>query len=434
MKSCARPAVPEAAYGSLPFAEQIAFFRRKLDLPTGAWTDIWQAEHDHAFVVAGANRLDLVADFRAAIDKAIANGTTLAEFRKDFDTLVKKYGWSYKGGRDWRSRVIYDTNLRSSYAAGRFAQLQSIKAVRPYWQYVHCDYVLHPRPRHQAWNGLILHADDPWWLTHFPPNGWGCQCTVRALSKRDLDRLGKDGPDQAPAIDMQQVTVGTKGENPRLIETPAGIDPGWGYAPGRDAFERLVQAALDKTAQLPAEQAAEAAGELLALPRAQAALEQGFANFLDGVDLARPANAIYTVGALDADIVAALRAKGLEPATAAIVARDVEIAHALRDAKQAAETATGRPKALTREELAQLPEMLGDPQAVLLEPKENVLIYVFPAARREAGKILVRVNYRLKTDAGRVVTNAFRTASLIDYADIAKEVNGGGLILLKGKL
>lgn len=55
---------------SLPFAEQNQFFRRKLNLPTNAWTDIYTREHDYAFVVAGANRDDLVQDFRQAVEKA----------------------------------------------------------------------------------------------------------------------------------------------------------------------------------------------------------------------------------------------------------------------------------------------------------------------------------------------------------------------------
>lgn len=242
----------DVSYGSLPFAEQIAFFRRKLNLPTNAWTDIWEAEHDHAFVVAGANRDDLVADFRAAVDKAIAQGTTLVQFRKDFDAIVAKHGWSYNGGRNWRSRVIYETNLRTSYAAARYAQLQEAKASRPFWQYVHSDSVQHPRPQHVAWNGLVLHADDPWWRTHFPPNGWGCQCSVRSLALRDLKRMGRDGPDQAPPEDLQTVDVGARGATPRTIQTPAGVDPGFGYAPGRDAFETWLKpqatAAIERAA------------------------------------------------------------------------------------------------------------------------------------------------------------------------------------------
>ncbi|MCV6474819.1 phage head morphogenesis protein, partial [Pseudomonas aeruginosa] len=210
---------------SLPFAEQNQFFRRKLNLPTNAWTDIYTREHDYAFVVAGANRDDLVQDFRQAVEKAIADGTTLEEFRRDFDRIVAKYGWSYRGGRNWRSRVIYETNMRSSYMAGRLEQLMAVREERPYWQYLHSDAVEHPRPKHESWNGLVLRWDDPWWQYHFPINAWGCQCSVRALSEDDLRRMGKDGPDEAPPIVWQARTIGQNSpDGPRVVEVPEGID------------------------------------------------------------------------------------------------------------------------------------------------------------------------------------------------------------------
>ena len=138
----------KASFGSLSFSEQIEFFRRKVNLPTHGWTDIWQSAHDHAFVVAGANRAEIVVDFRDAIDKAIAGGTTLEEFRKDFDTIVKKHGWSYNGSRGWRSRIIYETNLRTSYAAGIYAQLKASTKAFPYWQYRHSGLDKVPREFH----------------------------------------------------------------------------------------------------------------------------------------------------------------------------------------------------------------------------------------------------------------------------------------------
>jgi hypothetical protein len=51
-------------YGSLPFKEQTDFFRKKLAMPTQAWTDIYAGEHDHAFMVAGAAKMAIVEDFR----------------------------------------------------------------------------------------------------------------------------------------------------------------------------------------------------------------------------------------------------------------------------------------------------------------------------------------------------------------------------------
>lgn len=227
--------------GSLPFAEQSEFFRRKLNLPTESWTDIYTQEHDWAFVVAGANRDAIVADFRAAVQKAIDDGTTLEDFRKDFDTIVAKYGWDYNGGRNWRSRVIYDTNLSSSYQSGRYQQLQAEKLLRPFWQYVHSDWVQDPRPQHLAWNGLVLSADDLWWRRHFPPNGWGCQCRVFSLSQRDLEQLGKTGPDAAPETTLVRQTIGQRSPNgPREVEVPDGIDPGFEYTPGRARLESAI--------------------------------------------------------------------------------------------------------------------------------------------------------------------------------------------------
>ncbi len=226
---------------SLPFREQNEFLRRKLNLPTESWTDIYTREHDYAFVVAGANRDELVADFRQAVEKAITGGTSLEEFRREFDAIVARHGWSYNGGRNWRSRGIYETNLRSSYMAGRYEQLMAVREERPYWQYIHSDAVEHPRPEHEAWNGMILHWSDPWWQYHFPINAWGCQCSVRALSQRDLERMGKTGPDTAPPIVMEQRIIGQRSPNgPRVVEVPKGIDPGFEYVPGQSRLNSQI--------------------------------------------------------------------------------------------------------------------------------------------------------------------------------------------------
>lgn len=227
-------------YGSLPFEEQIAFFRQKINLPTASWTDIFDGQHARAFVVAGAMKDDLLADLRKAVTNVIERGATLAEFRRDFDALVQRSGWVYNGGRNWRSRVIYDTNLNSSYMAGRWNQMQQVVRTRPYWRYVHSDFVESPRLDHLSWNGLVLRHDDPFWSTHFPPNGWGCKCRVETLSDRNLKALGKDGPDAAPPVELEERTVGVRGPNPRTVKVPKGIDPGFGFNVGEAAYGRKL--------------------------------------------------------------------------------------------------------------------------------------------------------------------------------------------------
>lgn len=226
----------EVSYGSLPFEEAIGFFRSKVNIPTERWTDLWQGMHARGFMVAGAAKADLLSDFRAAVDKAIAGQSTLADFRKDFDAIVAKHGWSYKGSRGWRSSVIYQTNVRTAYMAGRYAQMThpDVLASRPYWQYRHGDSV-HPRPLHLSWNGLVLRADDAWWQSHYPPNGWGCKCKVFALSGDDLAARGKSKPDTAPDNGTYRWTDKVTGE---VHDVPNGIDPGWAYNVGESAWGR----------------------------------------------------------------------------------------------------------------------------------------------------------------------------------------------------
>ncbi|MBO9421719.1 hypothetical protein J7481_19585 [Labrenzia sp. R4_2] len=236
-------------------------------MPTNHWHDLLHHAHDRAFVVAGATRDALLEDFQSAIDDAIAKGlpfkgwldkddTYHPGFLDRFDEIVKRHGWDYKGGREWRARVIYETNLKSVYAAGHYSQLTDpdVLKVYPFWEYVHgLNRVPNdPREEHQGWDGLILRADDPWWQTYYPPNGWKCGCGVRPVSKAKLKRLGKEGPDPSPKIETERRADPATGD---LLDYPKGTDMGWAYAPGRTWADGLVprelQAAPDKQMELP---------------------------------------------------------------------------------------------------------------------------------------------------------------------------------------
>lgn len=229
-----------------PFDEQVAFFRGKLGnlVPTKTWRDLLKEQHDRAFMVAGAAKADLLADLAEAVDKAIADGETLDKFRQRFGEIVQKHGWhgwtgeDSKAGRAWRTRVIYQTNLATSYAAGRLAQLK--EAGFQYWVYRHSGSE-HPRLQHLAWDGLTLPADHPFWQTHYPPSGWGCKCRViGADGPKSAERLGgKPGYTKPPA--------GWDAIDPKTGEPP-GIDKGWGYMPGATVADtvRALKSKLDK--------------------------------------------------------------------------------------------------------------------------------------------------------------------------------------------
>lgn len=227
-----------------PFAEQLSFFWQKVNLPTERWDDIKHAEHDRAFIVAGAQGADLLDDLNTAVSRFLADGIGLDTFRKDFRQIVQAHGWTgwtgdgSKVGEAWRTKVIYQTNMATSYAAGRWAQMTDpeLLDILPYWQYHHADGVLYPRPLHLSWDGLTLPHDHPFWATHWPPNGWGCHCRVTAVSRSEYAQAvdAGRGPDSAPAAD-----------------DISGIDSGFAYAPGASVADELRGLIQSKAATLP---------------------------------------------------------------------------------------------------------------------------------------------------------------------------------------
>lgn len=211
-------------YGAMPFDEAIAFFRQKNKVPAEAWDDIWQNAHNRSFMVAGATKKDLIADFYHAVNKAISEGKSLNWFKTEFETIKSRHGWDHNGKPGWRSQLIYETNIRQAYNAGREQQIQALKATRPYAMYRHGDSET-PRVMHLKWNNLVLPVDDPWWQAHTPQNGWGCKCKKFSLSERDLKRLGLT-VSKAPDDGTYQWLDKKTGE---VHELPKGIDPGFDY-------------------------------------------------------------------------------------------------------------------------------------------------------------------------------------------------------------
>lgn len=388
--------------------EALAHFRQKLDLPTEYFDQVLGQAHAKGFTVAGATRAELVGDLRAAVDAAIEGGESIGAFRKRFDTIVAEHGWSYKGRRGWRSRVIYDTNRRTASMAGRWAQIQRTKARRPYLQYLTVG-DSRVRPEHAAWNGTVLPADDEWWATHYPPNGWGCRCTIRTLSDRDLERRGLE-VDQSPSVELEERVNTTSGEI--YGDYPKGIDTGWAYNVGQ-AWLGPDIALGEAIMGLPvALRNAALANAATLTPRLQATYKPWAESYL-GADRAR--REIRTVGYLTPELITALAAHGVKPTTAVITIIDRELIHLLRDAK--------RDRQVPLDLLLNLPERLHQASRVLWDKKQPALLFVFNARDSERAKFVIRVGYRTKvqTDDGRRVkikTNEVVTAGMVQERNL----------------
>lgn len=415
--------MPDFRFAFRPFAEQQRYFARKVNLPSSRWDEIWQAEHAHGFMVAGVTRAAVLDDIRAAIQAALDQGEGFEAFRSRFSEILGKHGWIGGAGdesdarRAWRMRVIYRTNLRTSYMGGRWEQLQKF----PFLRYQH-NTVLNPREQHQGWDGLVLRSDDPWWDTHFPPNGWGCACTVTGVGPGRLRALGKSGPDPAPG------------------PGPGDPPPEWAYHVGKAAQSLPAAASLGaRILSMPD------AWRKTALDDAQARSVQwlsdwpGFVREVSGrieANAATPRGLANPLGFLPDEVVVALKAgrgasgRAFDPVrldTALLAVTDRAVYHALRDQKL-----LDRPE--LREvfvaALADAPRQITQARAVLWDPhaRHAALLFASPATAGGYLVFVVRPNLLERRAADPIAANWVRTIELRSLADLQR------FILVKGEL
>ena len=408
--------MPDYPPFNAPFPEQLEFFRRKLNLPTEAWDDIERMAHDRAFIVAGAQGADLLEDLRGAVDGAIENGTGLGQFRKDFKRIVAERGWTgwtgegSKGGEAWRTKVIYQTNMATSYAAGRWKQLTNPELLKilPYWQYHHNDSVMTPRPLHVSWDGLTLPPTHPFWQTHFPPNGWGCMCWVTAVSKEKfmLAVANGKGPANAPT-------------------TTEGIDKGFDYAPGANAHRPLKDFIDQKLIKLDAPIGAAMYESMRPMLLAERVLAVRNMVAVAAASL-EPKGASVVAHVIAPKTVADLAARDVVLRDAAIWLRDHELVHAVRDYKDRLGNAL--PLDVWLDISGQL-----DRAVPYLDMLDQALIYAFDIPG-QTGKIVVRINYTSKVARKMIESNFIRTGGLIEPNDLLELLqNGGSRYVLLGR-
>ena len=391
----------------LPFAEQIEFFKNKINLPTDNYLDLEGAEHDYAFVVAGANRNDILGDFRAAIDKAIIDGATLDAFRKDFDNIVAEYGWDYNGGRSWRSRIIYDTNLYSSYNAGRYEQQQSMKDYRPYLQYIHRDGQKNPRPLHQSWDDLVLPADDPFWTSHYPINAYGCHCSVIAHSERSLKREGLS-LGTSPKIEYVTKVLGKRSGNQKTVTLPEGIDYGFDRIPGTNRVDMPSKLLLDKAISVPPDLATNMVGNVLQVAEVRSLLNAEVKSMVDTVADEQLARGVSkSVGVLPETVIKSLIEQELTPSSAIIALRDTDVLKLIKDSR-----------ALPKTFLQNIADYLISPEAVLLDTTQDApaLLYVVDMGKGQ-GKAVISVIDNVISSAKPFNTALIKSAQLL-YGEV----------------
>jgi len=253
------------AFGLKPEAA-IKYFEARGFSITWDWHEMLEGAHARAFTVAKAMQTDILQDIHGELRKAIDEGLTFADWKKNLTPRLKAKGWwgevvneatgEIANVGPHRLRTIFETNIQTSYMVGHYQRMIENTAIRPWWMYV-AVMDKRTRPAHSALNGLAFRFDDPFWNSHFPPNGFRCRCSVRALDDEGLTEkvksgeaakrstvgsgadaslgevekpLTRDGKTMYPAT-----TVKTKDLQGRTVAMAP--DAGWSYNPGKAGWQ-----------------------------------------------------------------------------------------------------------------------------------------------------------------------------------------------------
>ncbi|MCX9038873.1 phage minor head protein [Citrobacter portucalensis] len=439
-------AVDLAYAARLPPKEAVSYFRARGHNVTWNWYEQLTDAHARAFTVAKAVRLDVLNTLRDEVDRAVHDGITRQEFTRTLAPRLQKLGWWGKQivvdtegnakeielGSPRRLATIYNVNMRTAYNSGRYAQMMNNVEDYPFWQYV-AVMDGRTRPEHAALNGMVFRYDDPFWKTHYPPNGWNCRCRVRALSAERMKAMGLKVSYGASFVHTHDVDAGideTTGEifrtesttfdNGRVKMTP---DVGWSYNPGSAAFG-TDQTLIRKVIETRDPQLREQVIQSLNNSRERQLAFSVWAGRV--ITTRRAGNAVQTLGFMTESIAnSVLQRTGNAPARL-LVMSEKNLLHA--DSTKHQKTGV----ALLPDDLKLLPTLIAAPQAVLWDKVHSNLIYLV-SSQTGTAKVVVNAPYAIKrqVDLLDVLINAYR---LTDVGDLKADIAGGKIEILEGSI
>lgn len=203
--------------------QAIEYWKTRRPLSAKERRELEKGARDRSLAVAGLTKKKQLTAVYAALENALAEGQTLAGFKKSIRSIIEKQGWT-----SWRVENIFRTNLASAYAAGAWSEIQATKETFPYLEYLAVGDD-RTRPSHAVLNGKIFPVDHEFWSRNYPPNGFGCRCTVVQVSKWRAEKKGLKIEAEMPQ------GLSYKGPNDYPIHVAApGADPGFINNVGQD--------------------------------------------------------------------------------------------------------------------------------------------------------------------------------------------------------
>lgn len=184
------------AFQPLPFEEAEALVRAKAPMLAGVYRRLLPELRARALTVAGIRHADALRKVRDAL-AGLPRGADWATVKDDVLAVISPDLVSAADPEDRarqrleaerKAELLLRTHGFQAYQACAWRAMREVRRELPFWQYRTAgdDRV---RKAHAALDGLILPADDPFWIDHFPPWDWGCRCQAIALTRARVEEI-----------------------------------------------------------------------------------------------------------------------------------------------------------------------------------------------------------------------------------------------------
>lgn len=388
--------------------ELVARFKAKNPEAHFDYDEIKHDAHKRVFTIAKMMNLDLLKDMQNSLTKAFHNGVTFNEWKKDIIPHLKKSGWwgeievdNPKSGKPKkvfvgarRLKRIFDTNLRTSYAGAKKQSLD--ESSLEYYRYT-AVLDSRTRPTHRAMHGIILPKDHPFWKNNFPPNGWGCRCTVKGYSKKQLERKGlKPFSGKLPNVSHDDFSYDM-----------SALD---------SAFKQKAKKVLNLIQNKDLEAAIKEFDKKRDLYVWQKGLDELIETATSGNIIKEKYRQIAQIGVLSDIILKSLLNLSIKPKAKSISIYQNTIKHTLRDTKP-------NIKKPNIDEIKQAVNILDKAKHVYYDKKENTLLYFYDKVddNNMITYIVVRLDYTLKKFKTDNFIATITKIPLINYKAIIRD-------------
>ena len=180
----------------------VRLMQRRMGLTPAQLLDLKHTYNAQAVRIITAAENKIEALIRVTLAETTKQGMHVREGSKRMLRAFEVAGLS--PNNSFTMEAIFRTQTNLAYGAGRWQADQDPAIQEILWGYKYVtvgdDRV---RPEHVGFEDVTLPKEDPFWQTHWPPNGWACRCAV--ISIFDEPAGGEQKPPEFVMVDGKRV-------------------------------------------------------------------------------------------------------------------------------------------------------------------------------------------------------------------------------------